>query len=68
MGHHDTTIIGNTSTVMLNRRQFVISAAAVGGGLVIGIGPAGRAMAGIAGPRVWEQSEGAEFTGFIWGL
>lgn len=66
MGHHET-IIGNQTvrTVTLNRRQFVISAAAVGGGLVIGIGPARRATAAIAAERLWEQAEGTEFTGFI---
>ncbi len=57
---HETT----KSTVTVNRRQFVISAAAVGGGMMIGIGPIGSALAGLNKP--WEQTtDGSEFTGFI---
>jgi len=61
MGHHTK----NTNTVTLNRRKFIISAAAVGGGMTLGIGPIGTAEAGFAPGAPWEQSEGIEFTGFI---
>jgi isoquinoline 1-oxidoreductase beta subunit len=57
--------ITNTSTVTMDRRQFVISAAAVGGGMMIGIGPIGSALAAIGQKNPWDQSEGTEFTGFI---
>ena len=53
------------STVTIDRRKFIISTAAVGGGMVIGIGPIGSALAGIARSEPWIQSDGAEFTGFI---
>ena len=60
MGHHETP-----SPAGIDRRQFLISATALAGGLVIGIGPASKAGAAIAKALPWEQSGGTEFTGFL---
>jgi isoquinoline 1-oxidoreductase beta subunit len=50
----------------INRRQFVISTAVVGGGLMIGFSQAGKAHAATAKAAPWDQTAGgAEFTGFL---
>jgi len=62
MGHH---MKKNTGIVTLSRRQFVITAAAVGGGMTIGIGPIATAEAGTGRASPWKQTEGSELTGFV---
>lgn len=54
------------SKLTINRRKFLITTAALGGGMMIGFAPSGRkAAAAAARAAPWEQATGAEFTGFL---
>lgn len=51
--------------IMIDRRKFMLTAAAAGGGLMIGLSPASEASAAVSGAAAWEFSEGAEFTAML---
>ncbi len=54
--------------LMISRRQFVVSSAAFGGGMALGIVAADSAEAAFLGPVPWGETEalpGAEFTPWI---
>ena len=53
------------STVELGRRTFLVSAAAMAGGLTVGILPAEQAAAALGSRNPGQQSTGAEFTGVV---
>ena len=53
---------------MISRRQFIVSSAACGGGMALGIVAADSAEAAFLGPLPWVQADalpGAEFTPWI---
>jgi isoquinoline 1-oxidoreductase beta subunit len=51
--------------VVLDRRQFVLTTMFVGGSLMVGLMPAGQALAAVATRKPWDQSPGSEFSAFI---
>ena len=53
------------STVEIGRRSFMVSAAAMAGGMTIGIAPLEEAAAALGARNPGQQSTGAEFTGII---
>lgn len=63
MGHHSKLSI-TRRPVEINRRQFVLSALATGGGLMIGLSPMGKALAATT-PTPWEENAGTEFTAYL---
>jgi isoquinoline 1-oxidoreductase beta subunit len=56
---------GPLASVELDRRQFLIGAAALGGGLAVGILPLEGAQAALGRDNPGQQSSGAEFTGVV---
>ena len=64
MGYHSKLTI-KRRTIEINRRQFVLSALAAGGGLTVGLSPAGDAFAAIVSPKPWTDAEGTGFTAFL---
>lgn len=51
--------------VIINRRHFVMTTAVAGGGLMVGLVPAGKAGAASTDPQPWVQGEGTEFTAML---
>jgi isoquinoline 1-oxidoreductase beta subunit len=64
MGHITKLSPVSRKTVELDRRQFVLTSFAVGGSLMIGLVPTGKANA-MASTEPWEQAEGQEFTALL---
>jgi isoquinoline 1-oxidoreductase beta subunit len=64
MGAHEK-MTGTSRQFSLNRRQFVLSTLAVGGGLVVGLRPVSEAQAATGNPTPWVQTQGVDFTAFI---
>jgi isoquinoline 1-oxidoreductase beta subunit len=64
MGHHPKLTIRDRR-IEIDRRQFILTTMAVGGSLMVGISPVGRALAAVAKTEPWDQSRGNEFTAFI---
>lgn len=62
MGFHSKLSV-NRSTIEINRRQFVLTSLAAGGGLMVGLSPMRESLADTAAP--WEQTQGTDFTAFI---
>jgi len=52
-------------TMEFNRRQFLLTSFAVGGTMMIGLGPVSKAAAAIATTEPWEQAEGQEFSALL---
>ncbi len=64
MGHHSRLTI-KQRPIEINRRQFMLTSLAAGGGLTVGLTPIGKALAAVAPAQPWEQDKGTDFTAFV---
>jgi isoquinoline 1-oxidoreductase beta subunit len=62
---HQPKMTTRKHKVEVDRRQFILTTMAVGGSLMVGLSPAGQALAAVAKTQPWDQSRGTEFTAFI---
>ena len=65
MGHITKMSSINRRTIQLDRRQFILTTFAVGGSMMIGLGPVSKAAAAMATTNPWETTPGQEFTALL---